>query len=817
VKARYLILINSLVISILIYLSGASIPPIFSSASREVEITIKATGNKDPNGKGSEVWLYGLKKGGINVPWDEIKLNTGWEFRKTLAVSYFSQPSIASWKGSITAPLTLYLGSHPYSGEVEVSTKDGRKWIKQLYSEKQKKHSTLTIDPPYSRAESIISNLVYSLLISLLLIIFSRDKNGKINLQRGAYLLGLSTLLLSGFIYSLGVSRYFNGLPFNGALQFWNPLRRLALGDLPGRDFFSFHGIGQALAFFPFYKLFGGSFLISEILRQFGTFTLFILSGLYFLKTIGLSNLSALAITAISILIPQFNSLAFPHETSLGLRTSLPLLLATLSYNLIYKKKFNQTLVLSLLGAFCMLWSTEQGPVVLLGIMIWIILENRDNLKRGFLQLIGCISSALIIYYILLSIISLGHANEVIKFALIDIQRDQKWFFGAPPNPFIASYSDFLRSPVINSFIYSLISGGVLLVTFFSRKVRSIPGQCLIVFMLISTSSASLLMQTGYIAELYNAGAERALFLIIASYLLMSPIGGFKKSIYYLSFLVSLMCPIHLSEELSALKERSISSSVYAYFPSLGSSLGEYYDELENVVQEINSSNITFHSDYRGFFEELLESEPTTRFDYIIHALGEEKRNEYLSLFDNPPDYIQTLKTSHTQYARWLHQEIWPYYEMILNSYEPFKDTSSSIVWKRKEKLANSAQDKTVTIPYPESKINIGEVISKHFPSVRAKYWKVELNYELPEKYLGQGFTRNLINYDPDPDGKSMPISLPPYLRSFSFPIITNGQDLTLQASSIGLFSSNSDFKIKELRLTPLNYSEISLEAMFEK
>lgn len=817
-KARYLILINTLIVSALIYLSGVSIPPVFSSSSRDVEIFIKATGNKHLDGKGSEVWLYAIKRaGGIDIPWDEVTLNTGWEFRKTLAVSYFSQPSVASWKGSITAPLTLYLGSHPYSGEVEISSTDGRTWKKQLYSEKQKKHTTITIDPPYSRLESIVSNLVYSLLISLLLILFSRDKNGKINIERGAYLLGLCTLLLSGFIYSIGVSRYFNGLPFNGALQFWNPLRRLALGDLPGRDFFSFHGIGQALAFFPLYKALGANFFISEFLRQFGTFTLFLVSGLYFLRTVGLTQISALAITAISIIIPEFNDLAVPHETSLGLRTSLPLLLASLSYNLIYKYKFNSTIIFSLFGAISMLWSTEQGPVVLLGITLWIIIKEEGNVFRKLIEALQTILISLITYYILLSIISLGHANEIIKFTLVDIQRDQKWFFGAPPNPFIASYSDFLKSPVLNALIYSLIAGGLLLLTIFSRKVRSIPAQFLILFILISTSTASLLMQTGYTAELYNAGAERALFLATLSYFLISPVRILKKSIYYLSFPISLLCPIYLSEEISALKERAISASSYDYFPVLGSSLGGYYQNTNQVIKSIDKTNPSFHSDYRGFIEELLNSAPTTRYDYIIHALGKEKREEYLQIFNSPPDYIQILKTSHTQYARWLQQEIWPYYENILNLYEPIESTSSSIVWKKRKNYDSLKETSIIKISNLDSSINVGEFIKTHYPEVSKIYWKAEIDYDLGPNYLGKGFTRHLISLSTAKDAHLIPISLPPYLNTFSFPLLIKNNDLNLEIRTLGLFSHNSDLKIKELRLTPLHYPEISLEAMFEK
>ncbi len=818
-KLKNYFLINTVLVALLIYFSSISLPPIFTSPEREIEITIKATGNKAINGLGSEVWLYSIKRsGGIEVPWNEVQLDKGWEFRETLAVSYLSQPSIARWKGQISAPLYLYFGTHPYSGEVEISSNDGRVWKEQLYSRVQKKHRKIQIKPSFSLLERAISSLVFSVGISILLLLISRFHHGSETMQRSLYLLGIFSTLLAGAIYAISVSRYFNGLPFNGALQFWNPLRRLSYGDLPGRDFFSFHGIGQAIAFFPLFELLGGDFFASEFLRQFGTYALYIVSGLYFLRSLGLPPLLALALTTASILIEQFFPLAIPKESSLGLRTSLPLLLATISFNLGTRYKNFYYYVFPILGSIAMLWSTEQGPVALVGIALWILIENKDSLLQGILRTTYALSLSIILYLLYISIASKGHPIEILKYSLVDIGGDQRWFFGAPPNPFIARIEDFFTAPVLNSLIYFLISISILILTLIFKRIRNQSGQGLILFVLISNSLASLLMQTGYTSELYNACAERGLYLVACVYIYRLLPNILKSLTVYPAYLIVLVTPIALSQQVSNLNERALSSRSYIYYPKLRSSLGTYYSGLDSAIREIQTHpNTSFHSDYRGFIEELLGSKPITRFDYIIHALGKEKRKEYLNLFKSPPTFIQTLKRSHTQYARWLQQEVWPYYKKILEGYEPFTETASSIIWKIKPSNSQILESNSITIKEDKDTYDIGQIVKEQEIIFNGKmFWEAEIKYNLGKNYLGKGLSRNLIHFEPNPDPYAIPVSIPPYEKTFTFPIIVKNSEFKLHRNTIGLFSSNSDLKIEELKLTPLHYPRISLEAMFE-
>jgi len=55
----------------------------------------------------------------------------------------------------------------------------------------------------------------------------------------------------------------FNGHYADGPFQLFNALRRIDAGQLPGRDFPAFHGLGLPLVHYPFYRALGGDLLAS--------------------------------------------------------------------------------------------------------------------------------------------------------------------------------------------------------------------------------------------------------------------------------------------------------------------------------------------------------------------------------------------------------------------------------------------------------------------------------------------------------------------------------------------------------------------------
>jgi len=63
-------------------------------------VDIHATGTKNANSKGAEVWFRGAFEIGENkkIPWDRFEVDTSWVKRDGIYISHLMQPGVASLK-----------------------------------------------------------------------------------------------------------------------------------------------------------------------------------------------------------------------------------------------------------------------------------------------------------------------------------------------------------------------------------------------------------------------------------------------------------------------------------------------------------------------------------------------------------------------------------------------------------------------------------------------------------------------------------------------------------------------------------------------
>lgn len=95
------------------------------------EVSITATGQKNPNSKSSEVWVNLLSEPVQGLRDFE---GEGWEKRGNVFVSYQKQPSVLRYRGSWGSGAALRFVRHPYSGIAEVSI-NGKMQRLDLFSE----------------------------------------------------------------------------------------------------------------------------------------------------------------------------------------------------------------------------------------------------------------------------------------------------------------------------------------------------------------------------------------------------------------------------------------------------------------------------------------------------------------------------------------------------------------------------------------------------------------------------------------------------------------------------------------------------------
>ncbi|MVP01459.1 hypothetical protein [Paenibacillus lutrae] len=196
----------------------------FEPSSKTV-IEIGATGEKNINSKGTEVWIKQLIVDGREIPYSEMNLPSGWEIVNGVPVSVKEQPSKLIWKGK-GKTVFISLVSHPYSGKAEIIVNEEISNY-DLYSQDEKieqfeyntKFSFLDIFK-YVLFIVMISGFVYLMIY----IITSNNVLRKINSSIIYYMLPLSIWL----IYWLA---FFPGLMSGDSLDQWRQIHTLELND----------------------------------------------------------------------------------------------------------------------------------------------------------------------------------------------------------------------------------------------------------------------------------------------------------------------------------------------------------------------------------------------------------------------------------------------------------------------------------------------------------------------------------------------------------------------------------------------------------
>ena len=291
-----------------------------------------------------------------------------------------------------------------------------------------------------------------------------KDITAQISTKR-LYLIGAILLLVvlafGAVVTALNNALYFDGPAQDGAFQLLNPLRRLMAGQVIGRDFNFFHGIGVPFLHLPFYVIFGQGLFGEEIARWLVSPLLFILSAFavfyVWRRRFVLALSMSVVVTAIGMFVVP--SLVLPITSILGVRSVMPVFLLAVILNQkrlsrpVLKQQSKGPLALTwhelAVGAMLaagLLCGTEFGAAAILAYIIARIVfpaQKGEAMKSRWLSLLRTGVSGGVVALIALTLITRGNPIEPLKYALVDIPSDQFWYFGVPPNTYIHSGNVF--------------------------------------------------------------------------------------------------------------------------------------------------------------------------------------------------------------------------------------------------------------------------------------------------------------------------------------------------------------------------------------
>lgn len=654
-------------------------------------------------------------------------------------------------------------------------------------------------------------------------------------------LLWLFSYVTAGIYYSAD----FDGFIANGPFQLFNPLRRLAAGQTPGVDFQFFHGIGVPLLHYPLFALFGKGLYASEISRYLTSIIAYV--GGMFLFGYAATNRTwksatiflAIAIYFLEIVGPSqqgpANLLATPGNSLLGLRSTMPLVF--FSVLLLPLNPRLKPILAGVCLAVSILCGTEHGlatvasfiGISLVAAVAWYLDKSQD--REGVEpKMLAYSLGSFVISLLLVFLIICGPAGmwSALRFNLVSVPADQFWYFGAPPNDFAATPGDLVRLGWRNIFFFLGVAcfatglAGIQLLRLKRAMTMERFVLCLmLVYGLISCASCLGMLEKGYLAPLYRiadlvmiATAWRNNWLARVAEFLRTLPGVLKISVSAALGIMGVGWWLAMAMLMISYLPPQYVSPFNKHAFQLSITWQKHFRDVDRALLSTGISNPTIWSTYSGLLEEQHRLF-LPREDYIIHALGPERRAAYIEGFNQAkPDVVQTIRrdyfysyTRSHDYEQWLRNTSWDFYEELVLNYDLLQTTDKSVFWKRSSATWKSPvenyQDLPVAMEGRIIDLPVGDPSETSVGVVKVKY---EISNPLKKLPFIGGVPRFLIKVEGDP--YFLPVAFVPYQKEMKFPIvIPAGKKVRLLVETHSLLPGAS-IKVlaagfRELRISP--------------
>lgn len=660
----------------------------------------------------------------------------------------------------------------------------------------------------------------------------------RLNLSQVLYTLSLIYIILLSCYFTvaaLGMGLGVDTYAANGTFQLYNPLRRMAEGQILGHDFPFFHGVSVPLIHYPLFEALGHNLFAAEVVKWTVSPLLFIASAIVFFLCYFRSLRPAIISSAVYIIISLYCIDAVqPGNSLMGVRTTGPMLVA--AFMLLHSnwtipvggRKFNlYRPVLHLLMGLAVSMGTEQGVSLVLA---YIMVRGYSLYKQGSRSFIRAIIvllleslSILCLTLIVIAATTGGHPLEAMRYALIDIPKDQGWYFGAPPNGILAwNTLDYLLDPRLVIYMLPVIAAG-LTVFILGQKSGRLCNKKTLAFATMATYGVVVFAAsiTGYWAPSTQliplARVTGAILVAISIQVCITKVDVSKlghRIIYTPLVGICILSIIVVAETAFIYKRLSylpvdniVKSSIDARRQSDYGVMSEAWKKRYDAFAPYINTGSSVWSTYTGVYESMINQfgQSPGGEDYIIHALGPERRANYTQTFINKkPDYVITLKPSYFIYEEWLWSRHWDFYREVVTNYSIATENDSHFLWKRVDD-SNSRQAFTQK-GYTTKRLSSYEY-SLTLPAADIGVYEVTVDYTINPPFPGaEKLSRYVLELSNSKEQR-YPISLPHYKNKWTFPVITTGTspDITLKANVYGLINSGLTITSVEINHLLLN------------
>lgn len=518
-------------------------------------------------------------------------------------------------------------------------------------------------------------------------------------------------------VHAMEAGRYADFYPINGTFQNYNPVRRLLAGQIPGRDFQDYLGLGHLFSGTLATLLLGGSYrasLMAFSVLTFGTVILLcmalgrsivkswpvVLAACNFVLVMilvqpdfftGFLVLHKDVLDALSYAAGSGNSARFIRGMAAPLCCVLYWSGERLSERLLKKRPrlAARRGLLSLclagaLGGFAFLWSSDHGICcwLCLGVLAFLTAWRRSGkFYRALLGVLvyGAASAAAAV--VLGEVLTLGHLGQWMQ-GVFGTGGYQGWYFNSPDK------SHYLFDVDLS----------------FPVAVQALVCVAYLVRLLLDRATPGAVFRWGIPAFINMEG-----FAAVNAYRLISS-GDAKEAALAGLFITLLFEGLGLAGKWAAAirdRARPIHAAVLVmgfawvvsagkaellgwagaggqgtWFPALGGVVTSLQDDLSGAHEFLRGE--AFFSTYASAQEVVEGTFQPSGTDYIIHALGDGGRERYVDAFSQGEfSYAATILEDFDPWATWEMRADWYFHRLLYEGWHPVYANSYELYWER--------------------------------------------------------------------------------------------------------------------------------------
>lgn len=614
--------------------------------------------------------------------------------------------------------------------------------------------------------------------------------------------------------YSLTMTISTPTFHLDGAFQTASGLYRLDAGQMPGRDFYPYLGIGPLFLLFPLFKLLGSNLASSGFAAQFvvlvlGALAVSIIWHLIFKPEKKIDSILGGCVLFFGLLVIfTLSELRLPYWLWFGstpgnslkpVRSFAPYMAIAFLAIPLYKSKVVRYIFR---GAFCgliLLWSNDFALVtaaLFSSLMIPLAaVEKSLNIKCIVSYTAAMLFSGTVLY----CLATAGHPIDFLRYNFIDVAKDQWWYFG-PYGEAMRVYNFGQLTRLFSNENY--LPTAVLLATVAYAAIRRSSGVALLSWIGLVLFAGGAVASVGghlgdYMAPFYFWGvwvlivsAANIASRLLSHRFLCGNIAAFGAAALSITALA-----------ISTIEFRSASSAAKQnpdmfYSKELGGYLNNQWKDYLAMAK--GSKKAIVIEEYWGLWSATRKSFSGWPVDAAIHALGQVRKIASERL--KHADIVISSKNSFDDvWQPWgLSQNYWFYQELIEN-FTPYATSPSTLVWKRKDVTINHA-DKVCMFN------NIGTPTIT-IDNDREGFYEVTMEYEFSSTGRFLTMVKNNISFAAGAQGY---VSFDPEGSSVTFPAYLKEQSSPLDVTLIGTAPHNFSIKSCKARFITNDSDEVT-------